>query len=164
MTKAEINNINSWEVELEDTTPVMRQYLEIKRENPEMILLYRLGDFYETFFEDAHIMAKELELTLTGRDAGAIGRIPLAGIPAKAADTYIEKLVQKNLKVAICEQLEDPKFTKTLVKRGVTRIITAGTITESNFLKQNTNNYICAMYKDEKSDIFGFSYTEYFSE
>ena len=160
MTKAEINNINSWEVELEDTTPVMRQYLEIKRENPEMILLYRLGDFYETFFEDAHIMAKELELTLTGRDAGAIGRIPLAGIPAKAADTYIEKLVQKNLKVAICEQLEDPKFTKTLVKRGVTRIITAGTITESNFLKQNTNNYICAMYKDEKSDIYGFAYTD----
>ncbi len=160
MTKPEINNVNSWEVELEDTTPVMRQYLEIKRENIDKILLYRLGDFYETFFEDAHIMAKELELTLTGRDAGSIGRIPLAGIPAKAADTYIEKLVQKNLKVAICEQLEDPKFAKNLVKRGVTRIITAGTITESNFLKQNTNNYICAMYKDEKSDLYGFAYTD----
>ena len=160
MTKPEINNVNSWEVELEDTTPVMRQYLEIKRENIDKILLYRLGDFYETFFEDAHIMAKELELTLTGRDAGSIGRIPLAGIPAKAADSYIEKLVQKNLKVAICEQLEDPKFAKNLVKRGVTRIITAGTITESNFLKQNTNNYICAMYKDEKSDLYGFAYTD----
>ncbi|MBE7709309.1 MAG: DNA mismatch repair protein MutS [Cyanobacteria bacterium SIG32] len=160
MTKPEINNVNSWEVQLEDTTPVMRQYLEIKRENIDKILLYRLGDFYETFFEDAHIMAKELELTLTGRDAGSIGRIPLAGIPAKAADSYIEKLVQKNLKVAICEQLEDPKFAKNLVKRGVTRIITAGTITESNFLQQNTNNYICAMYKDEKSDLYGFAYTD----
>jgi len=84
----------------------------------------------------------------------------LAGIPAKAADSYIEKLVQKNLKVAICEQLEDPKFAKNLVKRGVTRIITAGTITESNFLQQNTNNYICAMYKDEKSDLYGFAYTD----
>lgn len=160
MTKQEINNINSWEVMPEDTTPVIRQYLEIKRENPNMLLLYRLGDFYETFFEDAIKMAKELELTLTGRDAGGIGRIPLAGIPAKAADTYLEKLVQKNIKVAICEQLEDPKFAKDLVKRGVTRIITAGTIIESNFLQQNTNNYICAMYKDEKSDIYGFAYTD----
>ena len=160
MTKQEINHINSWEVVLDDTTPVMRQYLEIKKEHKDMLLLYRLGDFYETFFEDALIMAKELELTLTGRDAGSIGRIPLAGIPAKAADNYIEKLVQKNLKVAICEQLEDPKFTKTLVKRGVTRIITAGTITESNFLKQNTNNYICALYKDEKTEVYGFAYTD----
>ena len=151
MTKPEINNINSWEVELNDTTPVMRQYLEIKRENQGALLLYRLGDFYETFFEDAYVMARELELTLTGRDAGAIGRVALAGIPVKSADNYIEKLVQKNIKVAICEQLEDPKFAKNLVKRGVTRIITAGTITESNFLNQNSNNYICAIYKDEIS-------------
>ena len=160
MTKPEINNINSWEVELNDTTPVMRQYLEIKREHQGALLLYRLGDFYETFFEDAYVMARELELTLTGRDAGAIGRVALAGIPVKSADNYIEKLVQKNIKVAICEQLEDPKFAKNLVKRGVTRIITAGTITESNFLNQNSNNYICAIYKDEKSDVYGFAYTD----
>lgn len=160
MTKTEINNINSWEVIPEDTTPVMRQYLDIKRENPKMLLLYRLGDFYETFFEDAYIMSRELELTLTCRDAGNIGKIPLAGIPVKAADTYIEKLVQKNIKVAICEQLEDPKYAKNLVKRGVTRIITAGTITESNFLEQNTNNYICSIYKDEKNDVYGFAYTD----
>lgn len=160
MTKPEINNINSWEVELNDTTPVMRQYLEIKRENQGALLLYRLGDFYETFFEDAYVMARELELTLTGRDAGAIGRVALAGIPVKSADNYIEKLVQKNIKVAICDQLEDPKFAKNLVKRGVTRIITAGTITESNFLNQNSNNYICAIYKDEKSDVYGFAYTD----
>ncbi len=161
MSKTEINHINSWEVNPEDTTPVMRQFLNIKKENPKILLWYRLGDFYETFFEDAVIMSKELELTLTGRDAGPkLGRIPLAGIPAKAADAYLEKLVQKNYKVAICDQLEDPKFAKGLVERGVTRVITAGTLTESNLLNQNSNNYICAIYKDEKSEIYGFSYTD----
>lgn len=161
MSKSEINHINSWEVNPEDTTPVMQQYLEIKKENPEILLWYRLGDFYETFFEDALIMSKELELTLTGRDAGPkLGRVPLAGIPAKAADAYLEKLVHKNYKVAICDQLEDPKFAKGLVKRGVTRIITAGTLTESNLLNQNSNNYICAIFKNEKQDIFGFAYTD----
>ena len=161
MSKTEINHIKSWEVNLEDTTPVMQQYLKIKQENPEILLWYRLGDFYETFFEDALIMSKELELTLTGRDAGAkLGRVPLAGIPIKAADAYLEKLVHKNYKVAICDQLEDPKFAKGLVKRGVTRVVTAGTLTESNLLKQNSNNYICAIYKDEKSDLFGFAYTD----
>ena len=139
----------------------MQQYLKIKQENPEILLWYRLGDFYETFFEDAEIMSRELELTLTGRDAGAkLGRVPLAGIPYKAAEGYLEKLVQKNYKVAICEQLEDPKFAKGLVKRGIVRIVTAGTLTESNLLKQNSNNYICAIYKDEKTDLFGFSYTD----
>jgi DNA mismatch repair protein MutS len=161
MSKTEINHINSWEVNIEETTPVMQQYLKIKQENPEILLWYRLGDFYETFFEDALIMSKELELTLTGRDAGAkLGRVPLAGIPVKAADNYLEKLVQKNYKVAICEQLEDPKLAKGLVKRGVTRVITAGTLTESNLLKQNSNNYICAIFKDEKTETFGFAYTD----
>ena len=161
MSKSEINHINSWEVNAEDTTPVMQQYLQIKKENPGILLWYRLGDFYETFFEDAEIMSRELELTLTGRDAGAkLGRVPLAGIPYKAAEGYLEKLVQKNYKVAICEQLEDPKFAKGLVKRGIVRIVTAGTLTESNLLKQNSNNYICAIYKDEKTDLFGFSYTD----
>lgn len=160
MSKQEINNVNTWEVRIEDLTPVMQQYLQIKRQNPDAVLLYRLGDFYETFFEDAVLMSKELELTLTGRDAGSLGRIPLAGIPAKAANVYLEKLVQKNIKVAICDQLEDPKFSKGLVKRGVTRIITSGTITESDFLKQNTNNYIAALFKDAKSDLYGFAYAD----
>lgn len=161
MSKSEINHVKSWEVNIEDTTPVMQQYLKIKQENPEILLWYRLGDFYETFFEDAEIMSRKLELTLTGRDAGAkLGRVPLAGIPYKAAEGYLEKLVQKNYKVAICEQLEDPKFAKGLVKRGIVRIVTAGTLTESNLLKQNSNNYICAIYKDEKTDLFGFSYTD----
>ena len=160
MTKPEINLINSKDIKVEELTPAMGEYLKIKHENPDKILLYRLGDFYETFFEDAVTMSKELELTLTGREQGNFGRIPLAGIPVKSANTYIEKLVQKNYKVVICDQLEDPKFAKGLVKRGVTRIITSGTITESDFLNQNSNNYICALFKDEKSDLYGFSYAD----
>ena len=158
MNTEEINNIKSYEVNPEEVSPGTRQYLEIKKDNRDVLLLYRMGDFYETFFEDAITLSKELEITLTSRDAGKVGRIPLAGIPAKAVDSYLEKLVQKNIKVAICEQLEDPKLTKTIVKRGVTRIITAGTITESNYLKQNTNNYICAMF--EEKDVYGFAYTD----
>ena len=158
MTKPEINHINSADVILEETTPVMRQYLEIKRENPGTILFYRLGDFYETFFEDAEILSRELEITLTGRDAGSIGRVPLAGIPVKAVDGYLEKLVNKDYKIAICEQLEDPKFAKNLVKRGVVRIITAGTLVESRFLNQSSNNYICALFREK--DKWGFSYTD----
>ena len=163
MSKGEINHVNSWDVNIEDTTPAMQQYLQIKKEHPGILLWYRMGDFFETFFEDAVIMAKELELTLTGRDSGAkLGRVPLAGIPVKAADAYLQKLVQKNYKVVICDQLEDPKFVKAgqVVKRGVTRVLTPGTLTESNLLKQNSNNYICAIYKDDKKDLFGFSYTD----
>lgn len=161
MSKTEINQIKSWEVKIEDLSPGMQQYMQIKRQNPEAVLLYRLGDFYETFFEDAVLMSKELEITLTGRDAGTtIGRVPLAGIPAKAINGYLEKLVQKNIRVAMCDQLEDPKLAKGLVKRGVTRIITSGTLTESDFLNKNSNNYIAAMFKDEKSDIYGFAYSD----
>ena len=161
MSKSEINQINSWDVKIEDLTPVMQQYMQIKRQNPGAVLWYRLGDFYETFFEDAVLLSKELELTLTGRDAGAVyGRVPLAGIPFKAINGYLEKLVQKNIRVALCDQLEDPKFAKGLVKRGVTRIITSGTLTESDFLKQNTNNYIAAMFKDDKSELYGFAYSD----
>ena len=160
MTKTEINLINSKDVKVEDLTPAMAEYLKIKQENQDKILLYRMGDFYETFFEDAVTMSKELELTLTGREQGNFGRIPLAGIPAKAVNSYIEKLVQKNYKVVICDQLEDPKFAKGIIKRGVTRIITSGTLTESDLLKQNSNNYICALFKDEKSDLYGFSYAD----
>ena len=161
MTKPEINYINTADINIEDLTPSMQHYVTLKRQNPDKILLYRLGDFFETFFEDAVIMSKELEITLTGRDAGKnIGRVPLAGIPVKAMNSYIEKLVQKNYKVVICDQLEDPKEAKGLVKRGITRIITSGTITETDFLQKNVNNYICAVFKDERSDTFGFAYTD----
>ena len=159
MTKPEINHINSNDVILDDTTEVMRQYLKIKRENPDTVLLYRLGDFYETFFEDAELLSRELQITLTGRDAGKIlGRIPLAGIPAKALDGYLEKLVSKDYKVAICEQLEDPKLAKGLVDRGIVRIITPGTIVESKFLNQTSNNYVCSLF--EEKGQWGFAYTD----
>jgi DNA mismatch repair protein MutS len=161
MTKPEINHVNSLDVNIEDATPVMQQYLKIKRQHQGVILLYRLGDFYETFFEDALLMSRELELTLTGKEAGQnLGRVPLAGIPAKSLDNYLEKLIEKNYKVAICEQLEDPKSVKGLVKRGVVRLVTAGTLTESNLLEKNSNNYICAILKDKKNDLYGFSYTD----
>ncbi len=160
MKKPEINYINSADIKVEELTPAMGEYLKIKHQNPDKILLYRLGDFYETFFEDAVTMSKVLEITLTGREQGKFGRIPLAGIPVKAANTYIEKLVQKNYKIVICDQLEDPKYAKGIVKRGVTRIITSGTLTESDLLNQNANNYICALYKDEKSGLWGFSYAD----
>ncbi|MCQ2738706.1 MAG: DNA mismatch repair protein MutS [bacterium] len=158
MTKTEINHINSADVVLEDTTEVMRQYLKIKKENLGTILLYRLGDFYETFFEDAELLSRELQITLTGRDAGKIGRIPLAGIPVKAVDSYLEKLVAKGYKIAVCEQLEDPKQAKGIVDRGVVRIITAGTLVESEFLNQSSNNYTCALIEDKGN--WGFAYTD----
>ena len=162
MTKPEINHINSADVVLEDTTEVMRHFLKIKKENPGTVLFYRLGDFYETFFEDAELLSRELQLTLTGRDAGKIGRIPLAGIPIKAVDNYLEKLVSKGYKVTICEQLEDPKQAKGLVERGVVRTITAGTLVESKFLNQASNNYMCALFRAEgkASNKWGFAYTD----
>ena len=166
MTKPEINLINTADINIDDATPAMQRYIEIKREHPDCLLLYRMGDFYETFFEDAVKLSRELEITLTGRECGVLGRIPLAGIPIKAIDGYLEKLVSRDIKVAICEQLEDPKTTKGIVKRGVVRIITAGTILESNFLNQNSNNYMCAIFKDKSGNskaekkIWGFAYTD----
>ena len=150
MAKSEINIVNTSDLRVEDLTPAMQRFLEIKKENSDCLLLYRMGDFYETFFEDAVIMSRELELTLTGRECGVLGRIPLAGIPAKALDGYLEKLVKKDIKVAICEQLEDPKLAKGIVKRGVVRVITAGTLFESNLLNKNSNNYMCAVLKDKE--------------
>ena len=158
MGKSDINFINTVDVSPEDLTPAMQRFLEIKRENPDCLLLYRMGDFYETFFEDALTMSRELEITLTGRDCGSLGRIPLAGIPVKAMDGYLEKLVNKDIKIAICEQLEDPKLAKGIVKRGVVRIVTAGTLFESNLLNQNSNNYMCAINKQK--DKWGFAYTD----
>ena len=159
MAKPDINFVNTIDLNIEDLTPAMQRFLEIKREHPDCLLLYRMGDFYETFFEDAVVMSRELELTLTGRDCGPkLGRIPLAGIPVKAVDGYLEKLVSKDIKVAVCEQLEDPKLAKGIVKRGVVRIITAGTLIESNLLNQNSNNYMCALFNEK--DRWGFAYTD----
>ena len=136
--------------EIEDRSvisPMMQKYLETKEEYKDCILFYRLGDFYEMFFEDALIAARELEITLTGKDCGLPERAPMAGIPHHAAEVYAEKLIEKGYKVAICEQLEDPKEAKGIVKRGVIRILTPGTIVESNLLEEKKNNYIMSICK-----------------
>ena len=125
---------------------MMQQYFEIKEKYKEYILMYRLGDFYEMFFDDAKIAAKELELVLTGRDCGEEERAPMCGVPYHAVDGYIGKLVSHGYKVAICEQMEDPSLAKGIVKRDVVRIITPGTLTESSLLDEKKNNYICAVY------------------
>ena len=128
-------------------SPMMQKYLETKENYKDCILFYRLGDFYETFFEDAITASRELELTLTGKDCGQEERAPMAGIPHHAAENYIARLIAKGYKVAICEQLEDPKDTKGIVKRGVIRVVTPGTIVESNMLEERKNNYIMSIYK-----------------
>lgn len=136
--------------EIEDRSvisPMMQKYLETKEQYKDCILFYRLGDFYEMFFEDALIAARELEITLTGKDCGLSERAPMAGIPHHAAEVYAEKLIEKGYKVAICEQLEDPKEAKGIVKRGVIRILTPGTIVESNLLEEKKNNYIMSICK-----------------
>ena len=126
-------------------TPMMAQYLTIKEENPGCILFFRLGDFYEMFFEDAKTCARELEITLTGKDCGLEERAPMCGVPFHSADTYIARLVEKGYKVAICEQQEDPKQAKGLVKRGIVRIVTPGTILEGANVKEGKNNFIASI-------------------
>lgn len=130
-------------------TPMMRQYLEIKDKCKDSILFFRLGDFYEMFFEDAELVSKELELTLTGRDCGLENRAPMCGVPFHAAETYISRLVSKGYKVAICEQVEDPAVAKGIVKRDIIKIVTPGTYTESSFLEENKNNFLMGLYISE---------------
>lgn len=115
-----------------------------------MLLFFRLGDFYEMFFDDAKIASNELDLVLTGKDCGQEERAPMCGVPFHSADSYIAKLVGRGYKVAICEQLEDPKSVKGLVKRDVVRIITPGTVIEGNMLDDSENNYLCSICKTEK--------------
>lgn len=132
-------------------TPMMEQYLEIKEKYKYCLLFYRLGDFYELFFDDAIIASKELEITLTGKDCGAEERAPMCGVPFHSADGYIAKLIDKGYKVAICEQTEDPKKAKGLVKRDVIRVVTPGTVLDSNVLDEGKNNYIMCLYLDVKN-------------
>ena len=121
-------------------TPMMRQYLEIKEEYPDTLIFYRIGDFYEMFFNDAIVASKELEIVLTGRDAGVKDRVPMCGVPHHAVNAYLDKLSEKGYKVAIVEQLEDPKLAKGLVTRDVVKIVTPGTVTEGNTLDEKENN------------------------
>ena len=126
---------------------MMQHYLQTKQEYKDCILFYRLGDFYEMFFDDAINVSRELELTLTGKDCGQAERAPMCGIPYHAAETYISRLISKGYKVAICEQLEDPKKAKGIVKRDVIRVVTPGTVMESNLLEEKKNNYLMCIYK-----------------
>jgi hypothetical protein len=127
-------------------TPMMQQYMKIKDKLPDAILFFRLGDFYEMFFDDALLASKELELTLTGRDCGQEERAPMCGVPYHSCEGYIARLIGKGYKVAICEQTEDPALAKGLVKREVVRVITPGTVVEGSMLEETRNNYICALY------------------
>ena len=134
--------MNRKDVDLNKITPMMKQYLEIKEKNEDIIIFFRLGDFYEMFFEDAILVSHELELTLTGKNAGLDEKIPMCGIPHHAANVYIEKLVDKGYKIGICEQLEDPSLAKGIVKRDIIQIISKGTIMQDESLKEYENNYI----------------------
>lgn len=138
-------------------TPMMTQYLQIKEECKDTILFFRLGDFYEMFFEDAKIASRELELVLTGRDCGLQERAPMCGIPYHSSNIYISRLVAKGYKVAICEQLEDPSATKTIVKRGIVKIYTPGTYSDSTFLEEKKNNYIMSLYIEDNEVGLSFS-------
>ncbi|MDD3150507.1 MAG: DNA mismatch repair protein MutS [Candidatus Gastranaerophilales bacterium] len=160
MSTQKYQNISSVDIDINQATPMLKQFLEIKKNYQDVILLYRMGDFYETFLEDAITASKELEITLTGREAGQVGRIPMAGIPVKALDNYLPKLLEKNYKVAICEQTTDPSESKGLVEREVIKTITAGTICQDTMLKSKKNNYLAAIFYDKKSSLYGLAYVD----
>lgn len=130
-----------------ELSPMMQQYFKVKKDYPGVILFFRLGDFYEMFFDDAKTASRELDLVLTGRDCGQEERAPMCGVPFHSADSYIAKLVSRGYKVAICEQMEDPAAAKGIVKRDVIRVITPGTVIESNILEDGVNNYLCSICK-----------------
>ena len=141
-------------------SPMMQHYLNTKEQYKDCILMYRLGDFYEMFFDDAVTVSKELELTLTGRDCGLAERAPMCGVPYHAVDTYVARLVEKGYNVAICEQMEDPALAKGLVERAVTRVITPGTVIESTMLEEKKNNYLLSVYFGQNEKKAGIAYAD----
>lgn len=138
------------DVDVAQLSPMMQQYAQMKKKYNKHILFYRLGDFYEMFFDDAIAVSRELELTLTGRDCGLSERAPMCGVPYHACDVYLKKLIEKGYMVAICEQIEDPATAKGLVKRDIVRVVTPGTLIESSLLDESSNNYICSLYAKPK--------------
>ncbi len=141
-----------------ELTPMMKQYFQVKENYPDTILMFRLGDFYEMFFEDAKTVSAELDLVLTGRDCGQEERAPMCGVPFHSADSYIARLVAKGYKVAICEQLEDPALAKGIVKRDVTRVLTPGTVIESTMLDEGKNNFLACIYA--RKDYVGLCFAD----
>lgn len=143
------------EIDRSKISPMMKQYFEVKDKYKDCILFFRLGDFYEMFFDDAIVVSKALELTLTGRDCGLEERAPMCGVPYHAADMYIKRLIDIGKKVAVCEQMTDPAETKGIVVRDVIRVVTPGTLTESSMLDDGRNNYICSIFYDESNKTCG---------
>lgn len=138
-------------------SPMMTQYCQIKEENRDCIVFYRLGDFYEMFFEDAELASRELDLTLTARDCGQDKRAPMCGVPYHSSEAYINRLIAKGYKVAICEQTEDPAQAKGLVRREIVRVITPGTVIDTKFLDETKNNYIAGLYCTDESAALVFA-------
>ena len=135
-------------------TPMMQQYLDVKDQHRDCIIFFRLGDFYEMFFEDAQLVSRELELTLTGKDCGLSERAPMCGVPYHAAATYVSRLIEKGYKVAICEQMTDPALSKGLVERAVIRIITPGTVVDPAMLDEKANSYIlCVAFHGREASL-----------
>ncbi len=143
------------EIDRSKISPMMQQYLEIKDKYKDCVLFFRLGDFYEMFFDDAIVVSKALELTLTGRDCGLEERAPMCGVPYHAADTYIKELIDRGFKVAVCEQLTDPAESKGIVVRDVIRVVTPGTLIESSMLDEGKNNYVCSIFYDQTEQTCG---------
>src|SRR5512136_87481 len=139
-------------------TPIRQQYLRIKKQYPEAIVLFRLGDFYETFDEDARITSRELEIVLTSREMGKGRRVPMAGIPYHALDGYLAKLIGRGYKVAICEQMTKPGETKGIVQREVVRLVTPGTVVEPSLLSSKVNNYLVSLVLD--GETAGIAYVD----
>ncbi|NDA09191.1 MAG: DNA mismatch repair protein MutS, partial [Alphaproteobacteria bacterium] len=137
-------------------TPVMRQFLEVKSQHPDSLLFYRMGDFYELFFDDAEIAAAALDITLTKRGKADGQDIPMCGVPFHAVDAYMTRLIKRGYRVAICDQLEDPKQAKGIVKRGVTEMVTPGLATHDKLLEQNSNNFLGALYEDQTTSGLAF--------
>lgn len=146
-------------IDVKNLTPMLKQYIETKKDYEDAILFFRLGDFYEMFFDDALLASKELDLTLTKRAAGAMNSAPMCGVPYHVAPQYISRLVEKGYKVAICDQLEDPKFAEGIVKRGVTRVVTPGTFTDTDFLENSKNNYLASIVA--KDNFYEITYIDY---
>ena len=130
------------DVDITKVSPMMKQYIDVKNENLDTVIFFRVGDFYEMFFEDAINVSRDLELTLTSKSCGLSERVPMCGVPYHAAEIYINKLLEKGYKVAICEQVEDPKTTKTLVKRDIIQVVSSDTQMNSDMLDEKSNNYI----------------------
>ncbi|MDE6302395.1 MAG: DNA mismatch repair protein MutS, partial [Clostridia bacterium] len=139
-------------------SPMMKRYFEIKSQYPDCLLFFRLGDFYEMFFDDAVTASRELDLTLTGRDCGLEERAPMCGVPHHAVDTYIRRLIEAGYRVAICEQLSDPATTKGMVERDVVRVVTGGTVMEEDILDEKTSNYLLSVFT--KDGAFGIAWTD----